>query len=261
LEQLLFPPIEQLKSIKMNQKPSFMHQSAAPDYQVGSISKTFLANVFTYMSGALAITGIIAYIFGTSPTYSAYIMNPETGGLTGLGMLSAFAPLGFVLIMSFAFNRLSSFSLLLLFVAYSVMMGLSMSTIFFVYTGSSIASTFGITAGTFAVMAFLGYTTKTDLTKFGSILIMALVGIIIASIVNWFLGSETMELIISLLGVLIFTGLTAYDVQKLKRVGAGVEYGSESANKLAILGALSLYLDFINLFMFLLRFMGVRKND
>ena len=108
-------------------------------------------------------------------------------------------------------------------------------------------------------MAVVGYTTKTDLTKLGSLLMMGLFGIIIAMVFNWFIGSETLEMIISLLGVVIFTGLAAYDVQKLKRIGAGVEYGSESANKLAILGALRLYLDFINLFLFLLRFMGARK--
>jgi hypothetical protein len=246
----------------MKDKPSFFQQgSTTTQYQAGSISKTFLANVFTYMAGALAITGVIAYLFGTTPGLSNYIINQETHGLTGLGMLAAFAPLGFVLVMSFAFNRLSSMTLLLLFIGYAVLMGLSMSTIFYVYTSASVASTFGITAGTFGVMALLGYTTQTDLTKFGSILMMGLIGIIIASVVNWFMGSETMELIISLLGVLIFTGLTAYDVQKLKRIGAGVEYGTEPANKLAIMGALNLYLDFVNLFMFLLRFMGVRKSD
>ena len=138
-------------------------------------------------------------------------------------------------------------------------MGMSLSSIFLIYTGASIVSTFFITAATFGIMAVLGYTTKTDLTKFGSILSMGVIGIIIAMVVNMFLQSGTMDYIISGIGVLIFTGLTAYDVQKLKRIGAGVEYGTEETNKLSIMGALSLYLDFINLFLFMLRFTGGRK--
>ncbi len=220
--------------------------------------KSFLSNVFTYMAGALAITGLMAYWFGTSEVLLSYLFNPQTG-TTGLGWIVMIAPLAFVFTMSLAFNRLSSFSLLALFVAYSVVMGMSLSFIFWIYTSGSIASTFGITAATFGVMAILGYTTKQDLTKFGSILIMALVGIIIASIVNMFLGNSMLDLIISCVGVLIFTGLTAYDVQKLKRIGSGVEYGTESGNKLAIMGALNLYLDFVNLFLLLLRFFGDRR--
>lgn len=127
------------------------------------------------------------------------------------------------------------------------------------YTMSSIAQVFVITAATFAVMAVVGYTTQTDLTRFGSLLMMALIGIIIASFVNWFIGSASLDYIISIGGVLIFTGLIAYDTQKLKRIAAGVEYGSETASKLAILGATSLYLDFVNLFLFLLRLLG-RRN-
>ena len=222
------------------------------------IAKSFLSNVFTYMAAALVITGAMAYWFGTDTTLLSMLFNAE-GGLNGLGYLVMFAPLGFVLVMSFGFQRMSSITLLFLFLVYSIVMGISLSTIFLIYTGSSIFTTFFITAGTFSVMAVLGYTTKTDLTKFGSILIMGLIGIILASIVNIFLGNSTMELIISVLGVLIFTGLTAYDVQKLKRIGSGVEYGSEVASKLAIMGALNLYLDFVNLFLFLLRFMGNRK--
>ena len=187
---------------------------------------TFLANVFTYMGGALAITGLLAYWFGSTPSLMTYLINPM-GGATLLGYVVMFSPLAFVLVMSFAFNKLSSFALLGLFVVYAAVMGLSMSFIFLAYTTSSIASTFFITAATFGVMAVLGYTTKQDLTKFGSILFMALIGIIIASIVNMFLSNGMLDIIISCVGVLVFTGLTAYDVQKLKRIGAGVEYGSE----------------------------------
>jgi uncharacterized protein len=230
--------------------------------QTGAIAKSFLANVFTYMSAALAITGVVAYWFGTDLSLLSVMFNIENGYLTGMkmfGYIVMFAPLGLVLLMSARFHKFSSIGLVTLFIVFSILMGMSMSTIFIRYQIGSIFSTFFITAGTFSVMAVLGYTTKTDLTKFGSILMMGVIGIIIASVVNMFMHSGTMELIISIAGVLIFTGLTAYDVQKLKRIGSGVEYGTDETNKLAIMGALSLYLDFINLFLFLLRFMGNRK--
>lgn len=239
---------------------SELNQNQA-DQKVNSqaVVKSFLTNVFTYMMGALSITGFLAYWFSSSEALMSTLINQETQGMTFLGYAVMFSPLIFVLVMSFSFNKLSSFSLLLLFVAYSAVMGISLSFIFLAYTSASIASTFFITAGTFGVMAVLGYTTQQDLTKFGSILMMALIGIIIAMVVNWFLGSAMMDFIISCLGVLIFTGLTAYDVQKLKRIGQGVEYGTESTNKLAIMGALNLYLDFVNLFLFLLRLFGDRR--
>ena len=138
-------------------------------------------------------------------------------------------------------------------------MGMSLSFIFLAYSLGSIATTFVITAGMFGTMAILGYTTKTDLSKFGSIMIMGLVGIIIASFVNMLMQSAMMDYIISFLGVLIFTGLTAYDVQKLKRIGSQVGTSSETSRKLIVMGALTLYLDFINLFLFLLRFLGNRR--
>ena len=229
-------------------------------YEAGTMARTFIANVFAYMGAALALTALIAYYFGMSESLVSHLINFETGRPTTLGWGVTFAPIGFVLIMSFGFNRLSAGALLGLFVVYSMVMGLSLSFIFLMYTAASIYTTFGITAGMFGFMAVLGYTTKTDLTKFGSILMMALVGIIIASIINIFLGNSTLDLIISILGVLVFTGLTAYDVQKLKNIGSGAEHGAESTNKLAIMGALTLYLDFINLFLFLLRFLGNRRE-
>lgn len=227
--------------------------------QTVSLEKSFLSNVFTYMSGALAITGVISYLFGTSKQLLEILINTETGGMTMLGWVVMFAPFVFVMIMSFSFNKLSSFTLLIMFIVYSALMGMSLGFIFWAYTAASITTTFAITAGTFATMAFLGYTTNTDLTKFGSILMMALIGIIIAMVVNFFLGSPMIDFIVSCLGVLIFTGLTAYDVQKLKRIGSGAEYGTENTNKLAIMGALNLYLDFVNLFLFLLRLFGDRR--
>lgn len=226
--------------------------------QAGAMAKSFLANVFTYMSAALAITGVVAYWFGTDLALMSLMFNAD-GGMNFFGYFILFAPLGLVLLMSARFHKFSSVALVILFIVFSVLMGMSMSSIFLIYTGGSIFSTFFITAGTFSVMALLGYTTKTDLTKFGSILMMGVIGIIIAMVVNMFMKSEMMGYIISGIGVLIFTGLTAYDVQKLKRIGSGVEYGTDETNKLAIMGALNLYLDFINLFLFLLRFMGNRK--
>ena len=227
--------------------------------QQGVLAKSFISNVFTYMGIGLAVSAVVAYLFGTDMSYMSMLIS-ETGGLSGLGYVVMFAPFGFVLLMSLGFQRLSSTALLGLFLVYSILMGMSLSFIFMTYTASSIYQTFGISAGTFGVMAFLGYTTKTDLTKFGSILMMALVGIIIASVVNFFLHSSGLQYMVSFLGVLIFTGLTAYDVQKLKRIGSGAEFGAEETSKLSVLGALTLYLDFINLFLFLLRFFGNRKS-
>jgi FtsH-binding integral membrane protein len=168
-------------------------------------------------------------------------------------------PLGLVLWMSMGFSKMSVQSLTLIFLLYSILMGLSLSFIFLAYTSASIAKTFLITSGMFGVMAFVGYTTKTDLSRFGSLMMMGLVGIIIASVVNFFLKSPMMDYIVSFIGVLVFTGLTAYDVQKLKRLGASALQQGDTLRKVTILGALTLYLDFINLFLFLLRFFGNRK--
>lgn len=230
----------------------------ADQSKAGTMAQSFLANVFTYMSAALVITGIVAYWFGNDLSLMPLMFKPE-GGMNLFGYFILFAPLGIVLLMSARISKFSSTTLVALFILFSILMGMSLSSIFLIYTGASIVSTFFITAATFGIMAVLGYTTKTDLTKFGSILSMGVIGIIIAMVVNMFLQSGTMDYIISGIGVLIFTGLTAYDVQKLKRIGAGVEYGTEETNKLSIMGALSLYLDFINLFLFMLRFTGGRK--
>ncbi|MGB3947736.1 MAG: Bax inhibitor-1/YccA family protein [Bacteroidia bacterium] len=227
--------------------------------ETAAISKTFMSSVFSWMFAALAITSIVAYYFGYSIELMSLLINAESGGLSIFGYVVMFAPLAFVLIMSFGMNRLSYPALLFLFLLYSAVMGMSLSFIFLIYTSGSILSTFLSAAGMFGTMAVVGYTTKTDLTKFGSIMIMGLIGIVIASLINMFLHSDTMSYIISFIGVLVFTGLTAYDVQKLKNIGAGVELGTASTGKLVIMGALSLYLDFINLFMHLLRLFGDRK--
>ncbi len=219
--------------------------------------QAFMSNVFSWMSAALIITGVTAYWFASSESLFGMLYSAE-GGPSMLGWVTMFAPLGVVIAMGAGLNKLSYQMLMLLFIGFSVIMGISMSYIFHVYAASTIYQTFFITAGTFATMAFFGYTTKTDLTKFGKILFMGLIGIILASVVNIFLGSGPMDYIISIVGVLVFTGLTAYDVQRLKRIGMSVEGGTEIAGKAAIMGALSLYLDFINLFLMLLRLFGGR---
>jgi len=212
-----------------------------------------------WMFLALANTATTSWLFASTPSLMSMLFNADTGSMNLFGYVAMFAPLGLVLWMSMGFNKMSASVMVLVFVLYSTLMGVSLSFIFLAYTGASIATTFLITSAMFGFMAVLGYTTKTDLTKFGSLMMMGLVGIIIASVVNMFMGSSTMDYIISFLGVLIFTGLTAYDVQKLKRIGSQITEENESSRKLTIMGALTLYLDFINLFLFLLRFFGNRK--
>jgi len=235
-------------------------QTYSQGYGTQSLAQTFMAKVFTWMFLALAATAFTAYVFANSASLMGLLINAETGSMSVLGWVVMLAPLAFVFFMSARFTRMSKGTLTLMFFAFSVLMGMSLSFILLAYTAASVFSTFVVTSGTFGLMALVGYTTKTDLTKFGSILMMGVVGIILASIVNMFMHSGTMEYIISILGVLIFTGLTAYDVQKLKRIGMAVgEYQGTEIEKLSIMGALTLYLDFINLFLFLLRFMGDRK--
>jgi hypothetical protein len=221
------------------------------------LTKSFVSNVFSLMFTALIISGLSAVWFATDGMKSI-IIDPVSKSLTTFGWIATLAPLGLVFLMGARFQKLSSKTLLGIFLVYSTLTGISLSTIFSIYTTSSIASTFFISAITFGVMAITGYTTKTDLTKMGSFLYMALVGVIIASLINWFMQSSLLHYIISVVGVLIFTGLTAYDVQKIKNIGSQVNQGSETAQKLMIMGALTLYLDFINLFLMLLRLLGNR---
>ena len=169
-----------------------------------------------------------------------------------------FSPLALVFLMGMGLQKFNVKTLLAIFLAYSTLTGISLSTIFSVYSTSSIATTFFISSITFGIMAVAGYTTKTDLTKMGSLLFMGLIGIVIASLVNIFLGNGMLDIIISIVGVLVFTGLTAYDVQKIKEIGMVTEQKSEMGQKLMIMGALTLYLDFINLFLMLLRLFGNR---
>lgn len=223
------------------------------------VAKTFLSGVFMWMGLALSITAIVSWLFASSTSLMGMLINSQTGGMSMLGWVVVLAPLGLVLLMSMGFQKLSASTLVLIFVGYSALMGMSLSFIFLIYTLPSIAKTFVIAAAMFGFMGVLGYTTKTDLTKFGNIMMMGLVGIIIASVVNMFTQSAAMDYVISFIGVLVFTGLTAYDVQKLKRIGSSMSLDSEASRKMTIMGALTLYLDFINLFLFLLRFFGNRK--
>ncbi|MDG2343027.1 MAG: Bax inhibitor-1/YccA family protein [Flavobacteriales bacterium] len=222
-----------------------------------ALAKNFVANVFSMMFIALIVSGITAFWFASSGMVNN--LFSETGGMNALGWIIMLAPLGLVMLMGFGFQKLSVLQLMGVFMTYSLLTGMSLSFIFLVYSAPSIVSTFFISAITFGIMAFAGYTTKTDLTKMGSLLFMALIGIVIASVINLFIGSGPLDYIISIVGVLVFTGLTAYDVQKIKRIGAGIEHGTASSQKLMIMGALTLYLDFINLFLMLLRLLGNRN--
>ena len=214
-----------------------------------------MRKVYVWMTLALVITCITAYGVASSPgVISALYSNQAI--MWGL-IIAEFA---LVIGISAAINRLSLPTATMLFVLYSAINGVMLSSVFLIYTASSIASVFFITAGTFAVMAFIGYTTKTDLTSMGKIIMMALIGLIIASLVNVFLvKSSGFDLILSYVGVLIFVGLTAYDSQKIKQMLLEAPDAGEGAQKLALLGALSLYLDFINLFIYLLRIFGKRE--
>ena len=224
-------------------------------------ARSFIANVFLLMFIALGISALFAWQFSINATLLSYLVSPT--GLTGLGKITIFAPLGFVLIMSFGYRKLSSTALMALFIAYAIINGISFSFILLAFTPGSVLGCFLSASAMFGVMAFMGYTTDQDLTKFGRILMMGVIGIVIAMVINFFLHSSQLDYIISIIGVMVFTALTAYDVQKLKRIGEGLEYQDVSANdtrKMSILGALNLYLDFINIFLFLLRLFGGRRN-
>ena len=214
--------------------------------------RSYMLSVYNYMASGVLLTGIVALLFAQSGMAQDIMFGP---GLTKY--LIIFSPLVFVLAMNFGINKMSTGTLQMLFWGFAIVMGLSMSTIFLVYTGSSIAQTFFATAAAFAGLSLWGYTTKKDLSGMGTFLIMGVVGLLVASVINIFMQSTTMNLVISFIGVLLFAGLTAYDTQKIKSMYAYVA-GTDMMGKTVIMGALSLYLDFINMFQFLLQFMGSR---
>src|SRR6202171_1271333 len=215
--------------------------------------RAHMQRVYGYMAGGLALTGLVAYAAAVSGFYQAIAG-------TALIWIVMLAPLGFVLALSFGIQRMSAGTAMLLFWIYAAVMGLSLGGIFLVYTGTSIARVFFITAATFGAMSLYGYTTKTDLSGFGSFLLMGLIGIVIASLVNLFIGSNTLQFVISIIGVIVFVGLTAYDTQRIKEMYLESDT-AEVADKKAVLGALALYLDFINLFMMLLQLFGQRREN
>lgn len=228
--------------------------SAEEQLSMSAAFPVLMRKVYVWMTLALVITGLTAYGVANSP---GVLQAIYTNQVLFWGLI--IAELALVIGVSAAINRLSLTTATLMFVLYSVINGALLSYIFLLYTSSSIATVFFITAGTFGTMAVVGYTTKTDLTSMGKILLMALIGLIIATLVNMFLHSPMLDIIASYAGVLIFVGLTAYDSQKIKQMLLQAPDAGETSQKLALLGALSLYLDFINLFIYLLRIFGKRE--
>ena len=241
----------------MNYQDYELKEYASANERLWEASQAFpvlMRKVYVWMTLALAITGFTAYGVATSPGLMQAIY---TNSVLFWGLI--IAEFALVIGVSAAINKLSLATATLMFILYSVINGALLSYIFILYTASSISTVFFITAGTFAVMALFGYTTKTDLSSMGKILLMALIGLIIATVVNVFIKSTMFDLIVSYVGVLIFVGLTAYDSQKIKQMLLQAPDAGEGAQKVALLGALSLYLDFINLFLYLLRIFGNRK--
>ncbi len=223
-----------------------------------AMSIEFFKNVYAYMFGALVISGLVAYLTGTPEFYAKYFINSAGTGVNPLFYVIAFAPIGLVFLIQRGINRFSFGTLLALFFVFSALMGLSLSSVLMVYSGRDIAVTFFVTAGAFGGMAVLGYTTKTDLTKMGSLLYMAFIGIFIASIANLFLGSSMLDFAISVIGVFVFTGLTAYQMQQLKAIASNTSISTIDRAKMAMMGGLQLYILFVNLFLSLLRLIGGR---
>lgn len=224
----------------------------------GMVSLAFPAlmrKVYVWMALALVITGFTAFGIASNPGIAYTIV---TNQVLFWGLI--IAEFGLVIAISGAINKLSAATATLLFVLYSIINGATLSVIFMAYTLTSIASVFFITAGLFGVMAFIGYTTKTDLTSIGKVLFMALIGIVLATIVNLFIGSSMLNIIVSYIGVVVFTGLTAYDSQKIKNMLYEADDMDEGMQKIALLGSLTLYLDFINLFLMLLRIFGNNRD-
>jgi FtsH-binding integral membrane protein len=228
--------------------------------QIDEGLRSYMLRVYNYMTTGLALTGIIAYLVANTPAVLGlfYAVGPQGHvAATPLAWIAMLSPLAFVLVLSFGIHRMRASTAQLLFWLFAGVMGLSLSHIFLQFTGASIARVFFITAATFAAMSLYGYTTKRDLSGLGTFLFMGLIGIVLASIVNIFIGSTMVQFVVSVLGVIVFVGLTAYDTQRIKEMYNELD-GSEVAGKKAIMGALRLYLDFINLFIMLLHLFGQR---
>lgn len=232
--------------------PSTRPTAATGRAVIDSGLRDYMRAIYNYMAGGLALTGAVAYIAYSTGLYQAIAGTP-------LIWLVLLAPLAMVMILSVRIQRMSLASAQISYWAYAALMGLSLAGIFMAYTGQSIARVFFISAGTFGGMSLYGYTTKTDLTRFGSFLIMGLFGVIIASLVNLFLKSSALQFAVSVMGVIVFVGLTAYDTQKIKALYLSAD-AADTLGKKIIIGALTLYLDFINLFLMLLRLFGGRRS-
>ena len=223
--------------------------------------RAHMIRVYNYMASGLALSGIVAFGLFSSPDLAGLFFQIQAGrvvGLNGLGWVAILAPMGLLLLVSFRAAQMSVGSIQAVYWAVTALMGVSLSLLLFTYTGASVARTFFVTAAAFGALSLYGYTTKRDLTAMGTFLFMGVIGLILASIVNMIWPSGTMSFVISAAGVLIFSGLIAYDTQKIKDQYADA-WGTDTAEKVAIFGALSLYLDFVNLFQFLMMFLGQRR--
>jgi FtsH-binding integral membrane protein len=217
--------------------------------------RDYMLRIYNYMASGLALTGIVALVF------AQYLSANPAVAHSPIMFVLMLAPLGLVMWLSFGINRMQASTAQMLFWIYAGVMGLSLASVFLVFTGESIARVFFITAGTFAAMSLYGYTTQRDLSQFGSFLMMGLIGIIIASVVNIFIASSALQFAISVIGVIVFVGLTAWDTQQIKGMYYEYQYADgQTATKTAVMGALRLYLDFINLFMMLLQLLGTRRD-
>ena len=244
----------------VDQNPYYSASGSRSAAEIDEGLRAYMLTVYNYMASALALTGLAAYVTANTPAILQLLYTVQGNMIapTMLGYVAMFSPLAFVLALNFGINRMQASTVQMVFWAFAVVMGLSLSSILLTYTGASVAKTFFVTAAAFGSLSLYGYTTKKNLTGMGSFLIMGLFGLIIASIVNMFMQSGAMDFIISVVGVLIFAGLKAYDKQRIKLMYLESDH-SETASKKAVMGALSLYLDFINMFLFLLRFMGNRE--
>ncbi|WP_135468582.1 Bax inhibitor-1/YccA family protein [Crenalkalicoccus roseus] len=259
-------------------RPDYRYTTGAPGWgrvatadaaAVDAGLRAYMLRVYNWMASGLLLTGIVAYFVANTPELQALfyqrVMTPRGAAVqpTILAYIAMFSPLAFILVLSFGINKLSKTTAQALFWAFAAVMGLSISHIFLTFTGASIARTFFVAAAMFGAMSLYGYTTKADLTKMGSFMMMGLIGIIIAMIVNIFVGSTALQFAISVIGVIVFLGLTAWDTQRIKAdyIEHAYEEGTELAGKRSVMDALALYLNFINLFMLLLQFMGVRQQD
>jgi FtsH-binding integral membrane protein len=242
-----------------NKSSNYVYSSVTQLDDSETASRKYLAKVFAWMFVALGISAFVAFEFYLNSDLMSLIVDPVAGRFTTLGYVAVFAPLAFSLVINFGFNRISYPIMVLLFVAYAATIGVTLSIFGLEYTSASIFTVFLSAAFVFGVMAISGYKTSMDLTKFGSIMYVIFIGVLGVSLINFFMGSAQLQYIISFIFVAVLIGLTAYYMQMLKRIGAGIEYGTESSKKLVIIGAFILYTTFINLFMSMMRIFGRRR--